>query len=237
MRRLAVNPLVAVLVPALALSLAACAGAPRWPADAHATAIPAQATVRPVALGQQWVYQVRNLYNGEIEDEVTETVVAVTPQIHIQRTSRRRGALDDEIQDTWGSLVQDGHWDLPLRYDQPLPAWPADLASTRCTRYADHYRLLADPDSRRRWELSMTPRHWETITAPAGAFTVLQFDNRIHFVSNDPQDVESERDESVWFAPAVGRWVLRRSHGVHYVPGRGGDMHEAYRQWELLSWR
>ncbi len=233
MRRPSVFALAAVLL----VVLAGCAATEGWPPGTGPGAAPADVAVRPVAVGQQWVYRVSNVYNGAIEDTITETVVATTPQIRIQRVSSRLGALPEEIQSSWGVLEQDGHWDLPLRYDAPLPAWPTDFTLGRCVRYTDTYRLLADPDSSRRWQLTMTPERWGTATVPAGTFPVLQYDNLIRFVSNDTADVESERFDSVWFAPAVGRWVLRRSHGVHYVPGRGGDMHEAYRQWELVSWK
>ena len=190
-----------------------------------------------MAVGQQWVYQVRNLYNHEVIDEITETVVAIAPVIRIQRTSQRSGVLADEIQSSWGMITQDAHWKYPITFARPLPAWPARLEADRSTTYDDRYRMLASSEYSEVWDLTITPREWTRLQVPAGTFTAFRFDNLIDFQNEDLNVVASQRMESVWFAPAVGRWVLRRTHGIYYVSGRGGEMPEDYLQWELVSWR
>jgi hypothetical protein len=193
--------------------------------------------VRPPAVGQQWVYQVRNVYNQLIVDEVTETVVAVDPEVRIARTSRSKGALHDEIHAPWGKVIQDSHWEAPVTFSTPLPAWPPTLALGPSSTYHDQYQVVGDKDYSARWNLTITPLRWALLTVPAGTFTVLQFDNFIDFTNDDLSVVASERRDSVWFAPEIGRWVLRRSHGTYTMPGRGSDFHEDYFQWELKAWR
>ena len=65
------------------LLLAGCLGSvahiPKTPIVAPAN-VPA---VRAPAVGQQWVYEVRNYFNGELVDVVTETVVEVGPKVRI----------------------------------------------------------------------------------------------------------------------------------------------------------
>jgi len=226
-----------MLTALLAVLPAACVSTGYWPIGSRIAPAPEKSTIRPEAVGQQWVYQVRNVYNGEIVDEVTETIVSTSPAIHIQRISQKWGSLPDEIHVKWGMIIQDSHWDFPITFAKPIPAWPLSFDLGHSATYRNHYQLLADQDASLFWNLTMTPRNWASITVPAGEFTVIHYDSYIHFMSNDLSVVESEREESVWFSPEIGRWVLRRSRGIYYVPGRGGDRYEDYRQWELKSWR
>ena len=55
----------------------------------------------------------------------------------------------------------------------------------------------------------MKAEAWETITVPAGQFKALRFVNAIRFVNSDFGRTGSARQETVWFAPEVGRWVVR----------------------------
>jgi hypothetical protein len=216
---------------------AACVSSRNWPSGSAIPAPPETLAVRAVAAGQQWVYEVRNVYNQEIVDRVTETVVSTGPEIRIQRAGEKRGPLDDEIQPTWGRIIQDPHWDPPVRFAEPLPAWPPDFTLGRSSTFRDRYQLLGENGFYLYWNLTMTPAGWESIALPAGEFKVIRFDNFIHFLSNDFSRLESDRMESIWFAPQIGRWVLRRSRGIYFVPDRGGDRYEDYRQWELTAWR
>lgn len=227
-------PLAAVLLACLA---AGCTPAHDLAAGASRTPAPASVAVRPPAVGQEWIYQVRNLYNQRIVDEITERVVAVDPLIRIQRSSRAGGTLADEVHASWGMVIQDSHWNYPLTFSTPLPAWPVHYDLGRSTTYSDRYELLAAPDYSAYWSLTITPRDWVSIRVPAGDFTAVHFDNVINFQNEDLTVIESQRLESVWFAPRIGRWVLRRSHGTYYLPGRGGEMLEDYLQWELVAWR
>jgi len=221
----------------LASLSAACTSTGGLEAGAKITGAPATTSVRTPAVGQQWVYQVRNLYNRLIIDEVTETVTATSPVVRIQRVSRKSGALADEIHASWGMIIQDSHWDYPITFSEPLPAWPLAFDLGRDATYEDRYQMVAEPNYSAHWSLMITPRDWESMSVPAGEFTVLRYENLIHYTNDDPSVVSSERKETVWFAPQVGRWVQRRSHGTEYFPGRGGDFHEDYLQWELKSWR
>jgi len=87
---------------ALPVLLAGCIATQPYPTT---VALPAPInipSIRPPQVGQQWVYQVRNVFNQELVDTVTETVVSITPQIRIQRSGLKARPLPDEIQETWG---------------------------------------------------------------------------------------------------------------------------------------
>lgn len=208
-------------------------GPARMPIDAPAR----MPTARPAAIGQQWTYDVRNVFNGSIVDQIVETVIAIRPTIRIQRVSQHSGVQAEEIHEPWGMLVQDPHWRPPIVFDAFVPAWPVNLTDTGARKYQSSYHLLDDDHYRLFWRLQMTPRGWERITVRAGTYDVLHFDNQIAYASNDFYRIESERAESVWFAPEIGRWVMRRSRGMYYLPGpSSGTMFEDYLQWELISW-
>lgn len=221
----------------LAAAPAACVYREPAPSGTPIQAPASAVLVRPPGVGQRWVYTVRNAFNGLSVDELTESIVATGAQVRIERESREHGPLAEEIQDPWGMLAQDPHWDPPVRYSRPLPAWPQGLEQRRSIGYRDSYRLVPSGDFDLAWNLEMIPREWESIRVAAGEFPALRFDNVIRFRSNDESVLESERRESVWFAPQIGRWVLRRSRGFYYVPGRGADRYEDFREWELLSWQ
>ncbi len=194
-------------------------------------------TIRPPAIGQQWVYQVRDVFSQAIVDELTETIVSTAPNIRIQRISKKTGPLPDEIQSQWGMLTQDAHWEQPISFSKPIPAWPVSFELKHPLSYSDQYQLLAQPYYSYYWNLTVTPRDWRSITVPAGEFKTLYYTNRIEFQSHESYfRISSERDDATWFSPEIGRWVLRRSQGSYEVAGNGGNRLENFLQWELISW-
>ena len=83
--------------------------------------------VRAPKIGQEWVYQVRNVFNEEIVDTITERVVSVGDQIRISRSGVKAGPLPDEIQSPWGYVIQDPHWQPPQKFTKAIPLWPEQL--------------------------------------------------------------------------------------------------------------
>ncbi|WP_197712333.1 hypothetical protein [Polynucleobacter necessarius] len=110
--------------------------------------------VRPPKVGQQWVYQVRNVFNREIVDTVTETVVSVGSEVRIARSGQKAGPLPDEVQSPWGYLLQDPHWSPPQVFQQALPAWPVQLNSAWSSFYRTRYQVVGRPDSSYYWGLN-----------------------------------------------------------------------------------
>lgn len=201
-------------------------------------AAPPDAAVRPPIVGQRWVYEVRDLYRNQVVDTETETLVAVAPKIRLQRSSARHGVLAEEIQGPWGMIAQDPYWNPPVVFVEPVPAWP-QLPIEPGTSQSIHarYHTPGAPDFHMPWDQTMRVLGWESIAVPAGAFDTVRFHNAIHFTSNDFNRTESYRSESIWFAPRIGRWALRRRQGHYFTPNRGGPMVESYLQWKLVSWQ
>ena len=84
----------------------------------------------------------------------------------------------------------------------------------------------------------MTARNWERISGACREFKALRFSNMINFRSVDFSHSACQREETVWFAPEVGRWVARESAGSYYIEDSSVDTpyNESGYRWELLEW-
>jgi hypothetical protein len=225
---------------ALPLLLVACISSQPYPISTPLATPINTPSMRPPQVGQQWVYQVRNVFNQEIVDIVTETVVSVQPQIRIERNGQKSGRLPDEIQESWGFVLQDPQWNPPQRFQQALPLWPEKLIPEWSGFYRTRYQILNNPNASYYWGLVSKALQWERISVPAGQFNVLKYHNENpYFESNDPFRVGNYREEDIWLAPEIGRWVVRRSFGRYITQGVfwSNAYWDDYLEWELISWK
>jgi hypothetical protein len=224
----------------LPLFLAACISSQPYPRGiVEAQPLPTP-VVRPPKVGQEWVYQVRNVFNQEVVDVIAEKVVSVGDQIRISRSGVKAGQLPDEIQSPWGYVIQDPHWSPPQKFDPAVPLWPTQLNAQASGFYRSRYQVLGYPDSSYYWGLSINSSQWERVSVTAGQFLTLKFNNKIpYFQSQDVFRVSNYREEDIWLAPEVGRWVIRRSTGRYITPGVywANAYWEDYLEWELISWK
>lgn len=232
-----VRRLLVLLSPAL---LVACIAAQPYPTSTPLPQPINPPKVRAPQVGQQWVYNVRNVFNQELVDIVTERVVSVGPQVRIERSGLKAGQLPDEIQQPWGYVLQDPHWNPPQKFLKPIPLWPEQLVPGWSGFYRDRYQVVGYPDNDYYWGLNITALQWEGVSVPAGQFPVLKYQNEMpFFTSNDFSRVANYRQEDVWFAPEIGRWVIRRGYGRYLWAGMfwSNALWEDYLEWELVSWK
>ena len=195
-------------------------------------------TMRPPQVGQEWVYVVRNVYNHETVDTLTEKVLEVGERIRIGRVSHRHGRLPDEIQGPWGQIRQDPHWSPTPVFTKPVPLWPLQLKAGWASHFREQYEVLDHSGFNYFWLLNMKVEDWEEIDTPAGKFRTLKFGNLINYQSDEVVfRLDSNRKETIWLVPEIGRWALRRSSGSYFIEDRGGEMQEDSLEWELLSWK
>ena len=226
-----------LMLPALLVACISSQPIPKGVVEAQPIPTP---VVRAPKVGQEWVYQVRNVFNQEVVDTVTERVVSVGDQIRISRSGIKAGQLPDEIQSPWGFVIQDPHWQPPQKFIKAIPLWPEQLQPGWNKFFTSQYQVPTQADGSYYWGLSMTANQWERIKTPAGQFLVLQVHSDMpNFVSNDLFRVGNERYEDLWFAPEVGRWVIRRSTGRYITSGVywANAYWEDYLEWELISWK
>jgi hypothetical protein len=224
----------------LPLFLVACISAQPYPRGIVEAQPQPTPVVRPPRVGQEWVYQVRNVFNQEIVDIITEKVVSVGDQIRITRSGVKAGQLPDEIQSPWGYIVQDPHWSPPQKFSPAVPLWPTQLNTQASGFYQSRYQELGYPDGSYYWGLNLNPIQWERLKVGAGQFLTLKYHNEIpYFQSQDVFRVANYREEDIWFSPEIGRWVIRRSFGRYLLGGMrwNGALWEDYLEWELISWK
>ncbi len=232
-----VRKLLLLILPAL---LAGCIASQPYPSGTLLPQPVILPKVRAPQVGQQWVYNVRNVFNQELVDIVTERVISVSPQIRIERSGLKAGPLPDEIQESWGYILQDPHWNPPQKFQQGLPLWPEQLLPGWSGFYQTRYQVVGYPDSSYYWGLNVTAVQWEGVTVPAGQFPTLKYQNEApYFQSNDVFRLASYRQEDVWLSPEVGRWVIRRGYGRYILGGMfwRNALWEDYLEWELVSWK
>ena len=233
----AVRRLLLLLSPVL---LGACIASQPYPVSTPLPQPLNPPKVRAPQVGQQWVYNVRNVFNQELVDIVTEKVVSVGPQIRIERSGIKAGPLPDEIQESWGYVLQDPHWNPPQRFLKPIPLWPEQLDPGWSSFHRNRYQVVGYPDNDFYWGSNIAVLQWESVRVPAGQFTVLKYQNVApYFTSNDFSRVVNIRNDDVWFSPEIGRWVIRRSSGQYLWPGMFWNeaLWEDYLEWDLVSWK
>jgi hypothetical protein len=241
-------------------ALVALTALPLWPAgcalqplaDLPITPLPEPATprvLRAPALGQSWSYKQLNRFNGEQVDTLRETVAAVAERTVVRRTGANGVVLPDEVHAAWGWLLRDPVWDMPLNLQAGLPLWPRRLQVG--AREQLQTRYLLDGGSYRYWiDLYCVAKAWERVQVPAGTFDCLRVERLIHLEHQDPTRLETERRDTLWLAPEVGRWVARETTGDYRVASHHRDdwrwpwpmvsmdnwRREDRWRWELLAW-
>ncbi|MEP6883398.1 MAG: hypothetical protein ABJC66_01485 [Gammaproteobacteria bacterium] len=219
--------------------------------------------IRPPVVGQSWRYAKHDLFTRATVDIQVDRVAAINSKIEIDSSAEaikdakgansrwgaeflrkyvvRRdapsGELPPEIQDPWGMVLVDPHWAQVQVYENPIPLWPQQLQPGWRTQITTKYKTPLSQEGLP-WEQTMKARAWETITVPAGQFKTLRFTNLIKFRTAELARTDSVRQETVWFAPEVGRWVARESKGSYYVEDSliVQPYDESGFRWELLEW-
>jgi len=225
---------------ALSGLLTACIATQPYPEGKQVSGPNPTPVVRAPKVGQEWVYQVRNVFNGELVDTVTERVVSVGDVVRIARSGLKAGPLPDEVQSPWGYILQDPHWSPPQKFKQALPLWPIQLRVGWNGFYTTRYGVVGRPDSSYYWGLNIAAQDWEQVQVPAGHFLTLKYHNEMpYFESNDLFRVGNIRQEDVWFSPEIGRWVIRRGYGRYITDGMFWNVAywEDFLEWDLISWK
>ncbi|HEX3913974.1 MAG TPA: hypothetical protein VHW71_10735 [Steroidobacteraceae bacterium] len=225
-----------------------------------APGLPARNVRQPV-VGQSWRYAKHDIFTKGVVDDQWDRVASVDHSVEIDSsfeaaadTAKPKwgakllrkytghhetpaGTLPGEIQDPWGMVSVDPHWSQVQVYETPIPLWPAQLEPGWQTHIVTNYKTPADQDALP-WDQLMKAQAWETVTVPAGQFKALRFTNYIKFKDGDFSRTNSIRRETLWFAPEVGRWVIRESQGTYYVADSTivQPYNESGYRWELLEW-
>jgi hypothetical protein len=218
-------------------------------------------SIRQPAVGQVWRYAKHDLFTRALVDTQVDRVAAIDGRVEIDsiaeaaktdktaswgveflrkyvvRRETANGDLPPEVQEPWGKVLVDPHWAQVQVYETPIPLWPEQLQPGWQTQISTKYKTPVNQDALA-WDQIMKAHAWETITVAAGRFHTLRFTNLIKYQSGDIARTNSVRQETVWFAPEVGRWVARESRGSYYIEDSlvVQPYNESGYRWELLEW-
>jgi hypothetical protein len=211
-------------------------------------------------VGQSWRYAKHDYFTSRVVETQIDRVSRVGQSIEVESRSERaedkpiavpswgevwwhknmdadaarvRGPI--EIQRPWGMAVVDSHWSEMQSFEKAIPIWPAELRPGWSSVVSTYYKIPGSEEAMP-WQITMDALRWESVTVPAGRFSALRLHNLINFrYSIFAERTAAQRIEHVWFAPEIGRWVMRESAGTFHEQ-LGTEVKESSYRWELLSW-
>jgi hypothetical protein len=189
----------------------------------------------------EWVQTTNGITRIDRHNEAAPATAPTAPStpdwLEPYRAQRDVEILPYEIQQPWGHVLVDPHWDMVQVYETPIPLWPRDLRPGGREWFNTRYHTVAD-QSWLPWQQTMTSRGWERIRVPAGEFNALRYTNEVVFTHTDFARYQCLRNETLWFVPEVGRWVARASRGTYYINDSSiaQPFNEDFWRWELLDW-
>ena len=231
----------------------------RQPAADSISVTHSSPVVRPPALGHSWRYARYDGITGKIVDVQVDRISAIDHTVEIEswseaapsdteatswgakwlhpfeRTASYPSGLPSEVHEPWGMITVDPHWDLVQVYKRPMPLWPTQLRPGWRSLVNTQYQTAEATDMP--WQQTMRAHAWESITVPAGQFMALRYTNLINFRHSDFSRTDAVRQETLWLAPEVGRWIARESRGSYYHDDSVADQpySENSFRWELLN--
>lgn len=195
---------------------------------------PAQEPPPPrVRTGDRWRYAQIDRYRREQVAELVAEVVSDAPQLRVRVTAADGRPRADEVYAAPWVALQDPVYDPVVVFRHPNPMLPRQLAVGGRERVTNEWR----PPGGELWHLWtewVDALGWERVRVPAGEFTALRVMRRIAFEHSDPFRLDCRRDETLWYAPEVNRWVQREWTG--YYRWHGMRREPALREeWTLLQ--
>ena len=209
----------ALLVAAAALP--ACTAVP--PAGGPGSTLPTGPAPAPVLrIGDRWRYQLTDRLDGRWIDEPTWELVELMPEIRMRIRSRRPGGnAEERFSEPWVALSEFLYGGL-YAYREPVPLVPTPIEPGRTVATSSSY---IDPETQKRklWSQQLRIGGWETVEVPAGRYDCLKVSRTIAFESPDSDRSAANRSDTLWYAPAVNRWVQREMRGDYTATGMGAN--------------
>lgn len=204
---------------AAAAALPACsvfttAEPPRGPVPAGPAPAPA------VRVGDRWRYRVVDRHNGRWLDEPTWETVEAGSELRLKVSLRRATAaeaFEERYATPWAALTE-VLYGLSYPFRDPVPLVPATLEPGRVVATSTSY---LDPVTQRRrlWSQQLRVGAWESLEVPAGRYDCLRIGRTVAFEHTDTGRRASTLADTLWYAPAVNRWVQRELRGEYISAG------------------
>ena len=176
-----------------------------WPANCAAQ------TVDPgtIRVGDRWSYDIKDGLTGDLRQAITIVVVDINDkEITTQTTYRGKDRRQTMVFDLDWGRIDDGAWKLNpsgIGIRKPLQVgneWRSDgnamnLQSGIAFRASGVAKVMGQ----------------EQVTTPAGTFETFRVEMTVRLINTRDQTKSSTWSFVVWYAPAVNRWVKRKTEG------------------------
>lgn len=222
-------PRSAALCLLAALLLAGCAEFPSVPAPVAMVQAPR------LAAGDQWVYEQINPYNRIRLRTLTDTLEAAAPGFTLVQTSSR--AQDpqerERVPAPWQLAAESGP--LPRRYDPPLVQIPFPLHPG--SSWHQSVKVTDAYGNTYTWLTAGEALGWERVPTPAGSFDALKVVLQMNLGDSDAIWGNTHVFETLWYAPAVRRWVRREYRYRRVEHTWFPRVEQDWKLWELAAYR
>ena len=225
------NSMRCLAAPALAAMLAGCA-TPYPPAPA-----PVASVAAPRLAGhERWVYEQINPYNGLHVRTLTDTVERGPDGLRIVRRSDRPGdPLEvQRISRPW-RIAAESAGPARQRYAPPLTVIPFPLHPG--SRWSETLTSVDGHGETRRRQTWGRALDWERVSTPAGEFVALRIERNSNLGDRDLHWDDTYTHETLWYAPAVGRWVRRDWRSRRQELALNPLVEVDARIWQLVGYR
>jgi hypothetical protein len=173
----------------------------------------------PVRVGDRWSYDLKDDLTGDLRHSVTVVAVEVSDkEITTRATIRGKDRPQTMVFDLDWGRIDDGAWKLNpsgIGIKRPLQVgkeWRSD---------ANALHLQSGVAFRASGVAKVVKQ--EQVTTPAGTFDTYQVDTTVRLVNTRDQTKSSTWTFVYWYAPAVNRWVKRKTEARY--DGRLRDSH------------
>ncbi len=161
----------------------------------------------PIRVGDRWSYDLKDDLTGDLRQSLTGVVTEINAkEITTRVTYRGKDRTQTMVHDLDWGRIDDGVWKLRpsgIGIKKPLQVgkeWRSDsngmhLQSGVAFRASGAAKVVGQ----------------EQITVPAGTFDAFRLEMTVRTINTKDQTRSQTWNFLVWYAPAVNRWVKRKS--------------------------
>jgi hypothetical protein len=161
----------------------------------------------PIRVGDRWSYDIKDDFTGDLRPAITVVAVEVSDkEITTRVTVRGKDRPQTMVYDLDWGRIDDGVWKLR----------PSGIGISKPLQIGKEWRSDANGISLQSGQafgasgVAKVVGH-EPATVPAGTFDTFRVDMTVRMINTRDQSRSQTWTFVVWYAPAVNRWVKRKS--------------------------
>jgi hypothetical protein len=196
-----------------------------------------------VRVGDQWKYQVTDLFTNLKSTAVVE-VATVTDNRIYTRSAQATLATTDLTAAAGTVDVWDRQWNQlrsgDTEYSPFYPAFQFPLETGK--KWSGRVTYEGGGGITLTHQVTVEVIGWERVTVPAGTFDAIKIASRGHFHATGTAEGSGSINDAVWYAPAIHQFVkkeITQLAGASYGPAATGGAlrNQLYERWELLEYK